>query len=150
MQETFICHGCGQSKPANIRLKNQRYCGSIACQRLRKGRWHAARMQTDATYRAQQRDSQKEWREQRPARLYQREYRQQHPDYVEQNRYQQRRRNGKRKQDAQSSVIVKMDALKSIESLTYLMTPFDSEMIVKMDPLLVELKVLQTVTHLSP
>lgn len=150
MQTTFICQGCGQEKPANVRLKVQQFCGDITCQRLRKKRWHNSKMQTDPIYRAQQIDSRQQWRRQRPAYLYQREYRHNHPDYVESNREQQRSRNQKREPTAPTQMIVKMDALRQIESNTYVMTPLCSDTIVKMDSLLVQFKVLQGVTDFSP
>jgi len=39
MTPTFICKHCKKRKPRNIRIKDQRYCGSPACQRARKTSW---------------------------------------------------------------------------------------------------------------
>jgi len=144
MQRTFICQGCGQEKTADPRQKgHQKFCGEPACQRVRKALWQKNKMQTDATYRAQQLDCLQKWRKERPLDRYQHQYRQTHPEYVEENRRKQRLRNRKRHSEALSEMIVKIDALSRIESDTYIMKPLTSEKIVKMDALVVELIVLK-------
>jgi hypothetical protein len=144
MQRTFICENCRKEKESNTRLKgNQKYCGDIVCQRARKAQWQSAKMETDATYRAQQLDCLERWRIERPLDRYQDQYRQTHPEYVAENRRQQRLRNLKRRSEVASEVIVKMDALSEIESATYIMSPLISEKIVKMDTFVVKLTVLQ-------
>ena len=103
-------------------------------------------METDPTYRQQQEDCKRRWRKKRPSDRYQSHYRQSHPEYVEENRRQQQLRNQKQRTQTRPEVIVKMDALSRIKSDTYIMQPIASEKIVKMDALVVELKLLQ---HIS-
>jgi hypothetical protein len=107
------------------------------------------KMGTDATYRAQQLDCLRRWRIERPLDRYQDRYRETHPKYVLENRRQQRRRNLRRRSEFASAMIVKMDALSEIESDTYMIRPFISEKIVKMDTLLVKLTVLQKLSSNS-
>ena len=150
MQRTFICENCRKEKQSNTRLKgNQRYCGDIVCQRARKAHWQSMKMETDATYRAQQLDCLRRWRIARPLDRYQDQYRQTHPKYVSENRRQQRWRNQRRRSELASAMIVKMDALSKLESDTYIMRPFISEKIVKMDTLVVKLTVLQKLSRNS-
>lgn len=145
----LICKSCGLHKPPNLRLKGiQLYCGDAKCQRVRKRAWQKEKIATDAHYREQHLASQKRWRKQRPLHRYQAQYRQTHLPYVEKNREQQRRRNQQRRKSAaanaaQGELIVKMDALADIKSGTYLLTPYASPMIVKMDACLVQLQLLQ-------
>jgi hypothetical protein len=148
MQKTFICQGCGKQKPTNPRLKgNQRFCGELRCQRIRKARWQKTKMQTDPVYRSQQHDCLQKWRKERPLHRYQHEYRAAHPGYVAENRRKQKIRNRKRlggqTEAEMMEMIVKMDALSQIKSATYVMTPLATEKIVKMDALVVELTVLK-------
>ena len=147
MQKTFICKHCKREKPANPRLKgNQEYCGDIKCQRARKAAWQRKKMAGDGDYRANKKESNKQWRKSRPAHQYQRQYRQGHPDYVKKNREQQRIRNKKRSTLVSAEKIVKLDALTNIGSNTYIMTPYKknaSGKIVKLDTLLVQLVSIQ-------
>jgi len=148
MRRTFICHGCGQEKIADPRQKGQqKFCGEPACQRARKARWQKTKMKSDPTYRAQELDALKQWRKERPLHRYQREYRETHPEYVEENRRRQRLRNRKHRREASPEVIVKMDALTTLKSDTYLLRPLGSEKIVKMDALVVELTVLNELSN---
>lgn len=81
MQKTIICKNCEKEKSANPRLKgNQEYCGDPECQRARKAAWQREKMAKDADYRADKKESNKQWRKNRPAHQYQRPYREQHPD----------------------------------------------------------------------
>ena len=148
MQKDFICKHCKAKKSANPRLKgNQEYCGDIECQRARKATWQREKTAGDADYRANKKQSNMQWRKNRPADQYQRQYRQGHPDYVEKNREKQRLRNKKRTTFSVEK-IVKMDALTNIESNTYIMTPYIENAygkIVKMDALFVQLVSIQQV-----
>jgi hypothetical protein len=148
MERTFICQACNTEKPANVRLKGkQKFCGEVSCQRVRKAQWQSRKMQTDPVYRAQQLDCLKRWRKERPLDRYQHWYRQTHLEYLQENRSKQRVRNGKRPSKAPGEMIVKMDALSQIESDTYIMRPLAAEKIVKMDTLVVQLKVLQNLSR---
>jgi hypothetical protein len=153
MPTTFICDGCHLEKPANPCLKaGQRYCADPKCQRERKRLWQKAAMTADdAIYRTKQIAFLKHWRKEHPLHRYQKQYRENHPDYVKNNREKQRVRNRKRCHKAESTSaekIVKMDALPNrlIKSGIYLMQPCEmdaSKVIVKMDALVVELKLFQ-------
>lgn len=151
MQTTFICKSCGLHRPRNLRLKgSQLYCGAAACQRERKRAWQKEKMATDPRYREPHLRAQKRWRRRRPAHRYQAQYRQSHSRYVEKNREQQRRRNDHRRKPtatdtAPDQLIVKMDALADIKSGTYLLTPYVSTKIVKMDAFVVQLQLLQAI-----
>ena len=142
MMNTFICQSCSQEKPRNPRLKGaQKFCNDPACQRVRKRQWQKKMMVSDAFYRKQQLESLQAWRKKYPLDRYQHQYRLKHPEYIDKNRQKQRIRNQKRQK-----LIVKMDTLNQIESYTYLLTPYESEKIVKMDALRVKLTVLNEVT----
>ncbi|MDR7438251.1 MAG: hypothetical protein QN127_11355 [Armatimonadota bacterium] len=150
MPTIFRCPNCSLEKEANYRLKEQKYCGAKACQRLRQREHHKKKMAEDASYRRDHLQSIADWRTKQPWAEYQRQYRQTHPKYVEQNREQQRRRNQKRRQQHLPSsppVIVEGDACNPIKSGTYLLTPCArvnaSAVIVKGDAFVVELSVFQ-------
>lgn len=92
----------------NPRVKNQKYCGRKACQRLRKNLWQKEKMANDPDYQANQRDCLRQWRKRNPD--YWTRYRSQRPGYVRRNRLLQKERDKKRRfQD-----LAKMDALKKI------------------------------------
>ncbi len=93
-------------------------------------------MACDSVYRNQQHELLQAWRKEYPLDRYQHNYRLTHPKYVERNRQQQRTRY------QNQTMIVKMDTLNRIETDTYVLTRYESEKIVKMDALLVELTVL--------
>ena len=66
MVRTFTCVCCRRTLPANFRSKDQKYCGRAACQRERKRRWQAGKMDADADYRKDQREAYKSWRKRNP------------------------------------------------------------------------------------
>ncbi|MBC8185164.1 hypothetical protein H8E88_29060 [candidate division KSB1 bacterium] len=146
MPKTIICKNCGKEVPANIRLKGcQQYCGDPACQCARKTAWQRAKKAKDADYCVRQKQSGKNWQDNKPAHKYQDQYRQDHPGYVAKNREQQKVRNQKRRKKACQQKIVKMDALQTQPEKTtgYIMTQYKmdaSKKIVKMDTLFVQLK----------
>ena len=149
MPVKFICKGCGLPTPPNLRLKDrQHYCGDPECQQARKRAWQKEKMATDSHYREHHRAAHQRWCKRRPLHRYQAQYRQTHPRYVEKNRERQRIRNQQRRKQAAANaarieLIVKMDALAGIKSGTYLLTPYASPQIVKMDACLVQLLLLQ-------
>jgi hypothetical protein len=105
-------------------------------------------MAKDADYRARQIQCVQKWRKNKPAHKYQNQYRQDHPDYVSVNREKQKIRNRKRRDQTSQGKIVKMDALQNQpeKTMDYIMTQYKmdvSKKIVKMDTLLVQLKVFQ-------
>lgn len=90
MSCTNRCAHCGRFFIPNPRVKDQSYCGRKECQRARKTRWQREKMKTDPEYQANQRESQRSWRERNPG--YWKQYRMRHPDYAMRNRLLQRHR----------------------------------------------------------
>ena len=131
MAKTFICSCCHRKMPANPRIKEQRFCGDVVCQRERKRRWQQAKMATDPDYRANQQDAYRAWCEQNPE-------------------YWRQRRQSKEKAlphsppaqpDPHPEVLVKMDALEVISPVfsgEYLLTPIHP-LVRKMDALMVKI-----------
>jgi phage FluMu protein Com len=117
------CAHCGRLFDPNPRVKNQRYCSEKECQRVRKKLWQRHKLATDPDYKANQKDSQKTWRENNPD--YWREYRERNPQYAERNRNRQRERRRVAKMDASG-----MDL--PLESGTYFILPA-SEGVAKKD-----------------
>lgn len=131
MAKTFICSCCHRKALANPRIKEQRFCGTVVCQRERKRLWQQAKMASDPDYRANQQDAYRAWCEQ-------------HPDYWRQ------RRQGKEstlpdspptQPDLQPEAIVKMDASEVISPVfsgEYFLVPIDPS-VRKMDALMVKI-----------
>jgi hypothetical protein len=71
------CPFCRETFAPSRYHPDQAVCGAPDCQRLRRAAYHRAKLQNDPLYRAQCRDSQKQWREQNPN--YMRAYRQSQP-----------------------------------------------------------------------
>lgn len=67
------CRYCFTEFTPSIYRPNQAVCGQPECQRRRRAEYHRNKLRNDPTYRAQCRDSQRQWREQNPN--YMREYR---------------------------------------------------------------------------
>ena len=106
MPSTFKCLHCGKTLPKNPRLKKiQKYCSAKKCQQKRRSVRKKERYNSDLKYREKHLETQKSWRENRPAHLYQKEYRKSHPRYVERNRKLQKTRNKKRKKEAASMIV---------------------------------------------
>lgn len=152
MSKYIICSGCKRHVKANPRLKgNQKYCGSIECQRERKRRWYSNKITTDHSYAAKQKESKQKWRKEKPSHQYQKRYREEHPEYQEKNRLKQRERNKERKlseEEIKREKIVKIDALFSTDSKTKsyamkILTPGIPEKIVKIDTLIVQLQEIE-------
>lgn len=73
-QKRFRCRHCG--KLCAMRVREQRYCGAAACQQARRNLWRREKMDTDADYRMNQRDSTAAWlKAQGGAAVYHRNYR---------------------------------------------------------------------------
>jgi ferric-dicitrate binding protein FerR (iron transport regulator) len=68
------CPYCRETFVPSHYHPDQAVCSALDCQRLRRAAYHRAKVQNDPSYRAQCRDSQKQWREQHPE--YMRAYRQ--------------------------------------------------------------------------
>ena len=125
MTEMIRCVCCGRLVPANVHVKNQKYCGEAACQRARKAEWQRQKLANDEQYRSDQQEAQKLWRENNPD--YWRNYRDRRPDYRDRNRLLQKVRDRRRK----VSVLAKMDASMPIPPLvdgTYYLAPHLAKM----------------------
>ena len=102
------CTYCGRKYRKNPRVKVQKYCGNVACQRARKRRWQRRKMATDPDYRLNQHDCAQRWKKSNPG--YWQQYRKDHPSYTSKNRNLQRLRNLNRIAPA---MIAKMDPIKT-------------------------------------
>jgi hypothetical protein len=134
MARTFTCICCRRILPANPRCKDQEYCGAAACQRERKRKWQARKMNADPEYRKNQQDAYKSWCER-------------NPDYWRKRRQDKRREKAAafaQKEHIRSNGPVKMDTLGEqdfhINSGEYLLVPMD----VKMDALRVKIIAITT------
>ena len=97
-QITFRCACCKRIRPKNPRVKNQKYCGTKACQQARKNKWQRKKLQTDSDYRTDKREMQQSWRARNSD--YWKRYRDKNPDYCERNCRLQRERDKKHCPDA--------------------------------------------------
>lgn len=114
----------------------QRFCPTPACQRRRRREWQRQRLATDADYRENQAQAQRNWAAAHPE--YWHEYRELHPAYAARNREQQKRRNV-------TNRVAKMDAWKrltAVRSGIYALSPAPQTLIAKMDPWIVRITVL--------
>ena len=128
MQKVRCAH-CGCRFVPNPRIKNQRYCGKLQCQRARKTAWQRQKLAADPDYQADKRDSQRAWSSRNPG--YWQNWRARNPGYVERNRMGQESRRSRYK-----NRVAKMDALSSlseIKSGSYFLLPDSMEMVAKMD-----------------
>jgi hypothetical protein len=119
------CAHCRRSFHPDPRVKNQRFCGSAACQRARKTLWQRRKMATDPDYRENQRACQREWQKRNPH--YWRTYRARHPGYCQRNRLLQRLRDRK----TRITGLANMDASKPISLVkpgTYYLIPHLAKM----------------------
>jgi 16S rRNA C967 or C1407 C5-methylase (RsmB/RsmF family) len=149
-----VCECCQEIFTPLPTVKNQRYCRKPACQKVRKRLWQKMKLASDKDYRKSQTDCQKTWREKHPE--YWREYRARNSGYTERNRVLQRERNRRRPRkrvDAATSVIAKMDesiSRKIISSGRYRLVPVGSRVIAKMDEWIVEIGVVAGPSASSP
>jgi len=141
------CACCHDKLPSVSAVRNHRYCRKPACQKERKKLWHRQKLTSDSAYRESKADAQRKWNCANGG-YYWKEYRANHPDYVERNREKQRERNRKRprKRDTPASpVIAKIDALSPQNVIPfgrYRLVPLATNMIAKMDSLVVEIGVV--------
>ena len=123
------CAHCGCRFVPNPRIKNQRYCGTLRCQRARKTSWQRKKLAADPDYQADKRDSQRAWSSRNPG--YWQNWRARNPEYVERNRMgQESRRNRDRNR------VAKMDASEPfsvIKTGSYYILPDSDELVAKMD-----------------
>lgn len=120
------CAHCGCRFAPDPRVKNQRYCGKIECQRARKRLWQRQKLANDPDYQANKLDCQKAWRGRNPS--YWKNWRARHPKYVERNRMLQKSRH--------KNKVAKMDALMPLSGIktgSYYLVPGHLESVAKMD-----------------
>ena len=117
MKPKLRCVHCRRRFIANPRVKNQKYCNRVPCQRARKTHWQRRKMATDADYRQNQKGSHRSWQLQHPD--YWRQYRDDHPQYCERNRMLQKQRDAKRR----AKHLAKMDA--SIQKINVIPEAYD-------------------------
>jgi hypothetical protein len=146
MAETRRCKHCQQTFHYRPQNPDQQYCSQQVCQQARKRNWHRQKLLTDADYRANQRDAGHCWQEKNPD--YWRKYRETHPDYARRNRERQQERNRRRREQNSSEVpIAKMDAsnpASPFSSGRYQLRRVDTDLIAKMDALIVEINVVSS------
>ncbi len=138
---TFRCACCKRVLPRNPRVKQQRYCGSAACQRARKAKWQREKMSEDRDYQATQRESQRLWQQNNPD--YWRQYRRNNCDYRRRNRLLQRARDdvSRCRQPSTGNSLAKMDTLNRIlddTTMTYIISAGPGNL-AKMDALQVKI-----------
>ena len=142
------CACCHDELPSIHAVRNHRYCSKPDCQKERKKLWHRQKLLVDKAYQESKADAQRKWSSANSG--YWKEYRANHPDYVERNREKQRERNRKRPRKRElpaSPVIAKMDAptpQKVIPFGRYRLVPLATDMIAKMDALVVEIGVVSS------
>jgi len=110
MITTFTCQHCGRTCRYNPRIKNQKYCSSVACQNARRNLTNKTRARKSSECRSLRQARNKRWRDIHPAHEYQKKYRETHPDYVQRNRELQKGRNKSRQKEL-APMIVKTYAL---------------------------------------
>lgn len=108
---TKRCAHCGELFQSRPQVPEQTYCASKECQRARKRQWQQVKLQSDAAYRANQRDAQRAWQERHPD--YWRDYRESHPAYAERNRDRQRAKPSRQP----PSPIAKMDVSSPLDGI---------------------------------
>ena len=139
------CQNCGCLFEVCNKVKKHEYCNKKQCQRARKSKWQKQKMKNDEIYRKDQKEAQKIWLDNNPD--YWEKYRRKNLKYTKDNRKKQRDRNQKTESTTKpiSKPIAKMDALtheNSIISGRYELVPIKSDMIAKMDALIVEINTI--------
>jgi len=89
--KTITCKHCKEVVLKNPRCPGQAYCGKPDCRKARRREWQRKKIKSDPDYRANQRQSQKQWQEKNKG--YWKQYRRQKPDKAERNRILQKVRN---------------------------------------------------------
>jgi hypothetical protein len=125
---------------------HQIYCSKDSCQRARRNKWQQEKLKVDKDYQANQKDLQIQWRASNPH--YWKKYRAAHPDYTERNRIlQKQRRIQAVKRREQSSCVAKMDVAcwqRPLKSGRYRFEPLGGDGVAKMDVVIVELVILES------
>jgi len=148
-KEMRRCRHCGCVFQVCNKVKKHGFCNTKGCQKARKRKWQREKMKNDANYRQDQENAQEDWKNNNPD--FWKNYRRDHAEYADRNRKQQRRRNQSRNAKSaagkKSEPIAKMDALtpdKTILSGKYQLVFVGSDMIAKMDSLIVEISTISS------
>jgi hypothetical protein len=138
------CRHCGCLFKVCNKVKKHDYCSKKECQLARKRNWQEEKLKADQTYREDQRSAQQDWHANNPD--YWKQYRQKNKRYTETNRRKQRYRNARRRKKVSNlpprKPIAKMDALmrqNDIISGRYKLVPVGTQLIAKMDAIIVEI-----------
>ena len=150
------CRHCGCLFEVCNKVKKHEYCNKKKCQRARKRKWQKDKLKNDPIYRKDQKTAQEDWLNNNPD--YWKNYRHDNKEYTDRNREKQRLRNKiKRSESTQKAdlkPIAKMDTLtrdNNIISGRYELIPVTSDMIAKMDALIVEINTISSsYPHLGP
>ena len=148
------CQNCGCLFEVCNKVKKHEYCNKKKCRRARKRKWQKQKIKNDETYRKDQKIAQEDWLNNNPD--YWKDYRRKNLKYTERNRKKQRERNQRAKSATEpiSKPIAKMDALRhenKIISGKYELIPIGSDVIAKMDALIVEINTIsQGYAHSGP
>jgi hypothetical protein len=141
------CRHCSCLFQVCNKVKKHDYCSKKACQLARKRNWQKEKLKSDQTYREDQRSAQQDWRANNPD--YWKQYRQKHKRYTDTNQQKQRYRNARRRKKVGNlpprTPIAKMDALlhqNDIITGRYMLVPVGSQLIAKMDAIIVEIKTI--------
>jgi len=150
------CQNCGCLFEVCNKVKKHEYCNKKKCRKVRNRKWQKQKIKNDATYRNDQKEAQEVWLNNNPD--YWKDYRRKNSKYTESNRKKQRKRNQIQRAESAtepiSKPIAKMDALtrgNNIISGRYELVPVTSDMIAKMDALIVEINTIsQDYAHSGP
>ena len=141
------CRHCSCLFKVCNKVKKHDYCGKKGCQLARKRNWQKEKLKSDQTYREDQRSAQQDWLAN--SQDYWKHYRRKNKRYTDTNRQKQRYRNTKRRKKTGNSPvrkpIAKMDALvppNDMISGRYKLVPVDSQLIAKMDAIIVEIETI--------
>ncbi len=89
------CAACRKHLHPRPQSPGQKFCSAAQCQRERKRRWQKARRASDADYRDNDVQANRQWRSRHPG--YWRAYRRKHPQSIILNREKQRERDRARR-----------------------------------------------------
>ena len=141
------CRHCSCLFKICNKVKKHEYCSKKACQLARKRNWQKEKLKSDQTYREDQGVAKQDWHANNPDCWKQ--YRQKNKRYTETNRRKPCYRNARRRKKVGNlpprKPIAKMDALtrqNDTISGRYKLVPLGSQLIAKMDAIIVEISAI--------
>jgi hypothetical protein len=141
------CRHCSCLFKVCNKVKKHEYCSKKACQLTRKRNWQKEKLNSDQTYREDQQSAQQDWQANNPD--YWEQYRQKNKRYTATNRRKQCDRNARRRKKVGNlppqKPIAKMDAIirqNDTISGRYKLVPLGSQLIAKMDAIIVEISAI--------